>query len=73
MTYLSVTYLISLVVYTGLDIYIFQQEKPKSSLMMETAQEQENSLWINFDETNVGNCMISYGLEDPFNDYVVLK
>ncbi|PNT46065.1 hypothetical protein POPTR_003G170600v4 [Populus trichocarpa] len=31
------------------------QEKPKSSLMMETAQEQENSLWINFAETNVGN------------------
>jgi hypothetical protein len=35
---------------------------------METAQEQENSLWINFAETNVGNCMISYGLEDPFNE-----
>jgi hypothetical protein len=51
-----------------MDIYIFQQEKPKSSLMMETAQEQENSLWINFAETNVGNCMISYGLEDPFNE-----
>ncbi|KAJ6326298.1 hypothetical protein OIU78_013410 [Salix suchowensis] len=31
------------------------QENPKSSLMMETAQEQDNSLWMNFDETNFGN------------------
>ena len=56
-----------------MDIYIFQQENPKSSLMMETAQEQENSLWMNFDETNFGNCMISYGPKDPFHDLCCIE
>ena len=50
-----------------MDGCISQHQKPKSSLGTEPAQEQENSYWINFNEPDVRNCMISYSLDNDWH------
>ena len=50
-----------------MDGCISQQQKPKSSLSTEPAQEQENSYWINFNEPDIRNCMISYSLDSDWH------